>query len=279
MSEELVNYKKDEAKKEFNNLFQSGILELIKVIGIYDFNNEKKNMSNEELVNLYQNGDKSALDELIQANTGIISKIANKYNGINRELEFDDLFQNGVIGFIKAVEKYNLNHEKKAKFITYAVFYIDRYIYGCVNGWGDKEIKNNKFYSNCTSLNAPIGEEETEEIIDFVEEEEYGFENVEEKIFLSNLRNELEEVMQEYNTLREREVLKLHYGWNSTPMTFIEISELFNVSNSRPRQIESSALRKLRWSKWVRENAKKFAELGYIDSFYLDVFRSWGIDV
>ena len=60
----------------FNNLFQSGVLELIKVIRNYDFNDKKKNMSNEDLVKLYQDGDKSALDELIQANTGIISKIA-----------------------------------------------------------------------------------------------------------------------------------------------------------------------------------------------------------
>ena len=35
-------------------------------------------MSNEELVQLYQNGDKKALEKLIQANTGIINKIANK---------------------------------------------------------------------------------------------------------------------------------------------------------------------------------------------------------
>lgn len=119
-------------------------------------------MSNEELVQLYQNGDKKALEKLIQANTGIIHKIANKYNGINRELEFDDLFQSGVLGFIKAVEKYNCNHEKKAKFITYAIFLIDRYIYWCVNGRGSKETENNKFYNSCTSLNAPIGEDETD---------------------------------------------------------------------------------------------------------------------
>ena len=66
-------------------------------------------MSNEELVQLYQSGDKTALEKLIQANTGIINKIANKYNGINREVEFDDLFQSGVLGLIKAVEKYNPN--------------------------------------------------------------------------------------------------------------------------------------------------------------------------
>ena len=165
-------------------------------------------MSNEELVQLYQNGDKKALEKLIQANTGIINKIANKYNGINRELEFNDLFQSGVLGLIKAVEKYNSNHEKKAKFITYAIFLIDRYIYCCVNGRGSKEIENNKFYNSCTSLNAPIGEDETGEVIDLIEGVDYGFENIEEKIFLQNLRKNLEEVMQSCNTLEQREILK-----------------------------------------------------------------------
>ena len=101
-------------------------------------------MSNEELVQLYQNGDKKALEKLIQANTGIINKIANKYNGINRELEFNDLFQSGVLGLIKAVEKYNSNHEKKAKFITYAIFLIDRYIYGVAKKHNNNKKINNK---------------------------------------------------------------------------------------------------------------------------------------
>ena len=236
-------------------------------------------MSNEELVQLYQNRDKKALERLIKANTGIIHKIANKYNGINRELEFDDLFQSGVLGFIKAVEKYNTNHEKKAKFITYAIFYIDRYIYGGVNGWTSRQVGNNEFYNRCTSINAPIGEDETEEVIDFIEGIDYGFENIEEKIFLQNLRKELEEVMQSCNTLEQREVLKSKYGWNTKPMMLNDIAEIFNSTVSKVRNTEILALRKLRNSSWAMQNVKEFAELGYIDKFSLDVFRSWGIDV
>ena len=236
-------------------------------------------MSNEELVQLYQNGDKKALDKLIQANTGIIHKIANKYNGINRELEFDDLFQSGVLGLIKAVEKYNCNHEKKAKFITYAIFLIDRYIYCCVNGRGSKEIENNKFYNSCTSLNTPIGEDETGEVIDFIEGVDYGFENIEEKIFLQNLRKNLEEVMQSCNTLEQREVLKSKYGWNTKTMTLNDIADIFNSTVSKVRNTEILALRKLRNSSWAMQNVKEFAELGYIDKFSLEIFRSWGINV
>lgn len=235
-------------------------------------------MSNEELVQLYQNGDNKALEELILANEGIIYKIANKYEGINRELELDDLIQEGILGLIEAAKRYDFNNEKKAKFITYAVYYIDRYIYRAVNGRSTKEKGNNEFYHNCSSLNVPVGEEGTE-LGDLIEGVDYGFENIEEKLFLRNLRKELEELMITYNGLREREILKLYYGWNAEPMTFTELSDLFNISNSRSRQIWDSALRKLRNSKWLRENAREFAELGYIDEFYLEVFRERGIDV
>ena len=152
-------------------------------------------MSNEELVQLYQNGDKKALDKLIQANTGIIHKIANKYNGINRELEFDDLFQSGVLGFIAAAKKYKFDIEKRARFITFAVYYIDRYIHSCVNGRTTKDMENNKFYHQCTSLNKTTGEEEELEIGDNVADDELGFENIEDKLFIANLRKELEKVM------------------------------------------------------------------------------------
>ncbi|MBC5624811.1 sigma-70 family RNA polymerase sigma factor [Clostridium sp. NSJ-49] len=237
-------------------------------------------MSNEELVQLYQSGDNKALEELIQANTGIINKIANKYNGINRELELEDLYQNGVLGLITAAKKYDFNNEKKAKFITYAVFYIDRYIHRSVNGASSKDICNNKLYNSCTSLNVPVGEDkDIGEIGDIIEDIDYGFENIEEEIFRANLRKELEEVMKTHNTLEQREVLKLKYGWNTTPMKLDDIADIFNSTVSKVRNIENIALRKLRNSSWAMNNIKVFAELGYIDKFYLDVFRNWGIDV
>lgn len=209
-----------------------------------------------------------------------MNKIANKYNGINRELELDDLFQNGVLGLIKAAEKYDFNNEKKAKFITYAVFYIDRYIQGSVNGWSSKEIENNRFYKSCISINIPVGEEaDIREIEDTIEDVDYGYENIEEKLFISNLRNELEKVMQECNTLEQREILKYRYGWNTSPMTLNDIADIFDITGNKVRNIESAALRKLRNSSWAMNNIKTFAELGFIDSFYLGILRDWGIDV
>lgn len=236
-------------------------------------------MNNEELVQLYQSGDSKALDELIQGNTGIINKIANKYNGINRELEFDDLFQNGVLGLIAAAKKYKFDIENRAKFITYAVHYINRYINSCVNGRTSKEVENNKFYHQCTSLNKPTGEEEETEIGECVAYIDYGFENIEEKLFLKNLRKELEDLMQTHNTLEQREILKFKYGWNTTPMKLEDIANILGITINKVNNIEHMALRKLRNSSWAMNHIKEFAELGYIDKFYLDVFRNWGIEV
>ena len=240
---------------------------------------EGDKMNNEELVQLYQNGDNEALKELIDRNKGIIYKIVNKYNGVNRELEEDDLYQSGLTGLIIAVKKYKFYIKNKAKFITYAVFFIDRYIQRCVNGNSQKEISNNELYRKCTSLNVSIGKEDDREIGDLIEDINYEFENIEEKIFLNNLRKELEDVMQQYNTLEQREVLKFRFGWNTKPMLMKEIGEILDISVSKVRDIEYNALNKLRKSPWAIKNIKNFAELGYISDFYLGIYRDWGIKV
>ena len=228
-------------------------------------------MNNEELVKLYQNGDNKALEELILDNEGVIYKISNKYNGINRELELEDLYQNGVLGLIAAAKKYKFDIEKKAKFITYAVHYIDRYIHRGVNGGSSKHIGNNKLYNSCTSLNIPIGEENDMELGELIEDIDYGFENIEEKLFLMNLRKELEEVMQSHNTLEQREVLKFKYGWNTSPMSLNDIADIFNITRDKAKSIEDKAMRRLRNSMWAKKNRREFAELGYIDGLYLGI--------
>ena len=235
-------------------------------------------MANEDLVQKYQNGDVNALDELIGDNSRIVYKIANKYDGANRELELGDLIQEGILGLIEAARRYDFNNEKKAKFITYAVYYIDRYIYRAINGSSTKEKGNNEFYHNCSSLNVPVGEEGTE-LGDLIEGVDYGYENIEEKIFLNNLRKELEELMITHNTLEQREVLKFKYGWNTTPMKLDDIGEILGVTSDKVRNIEYNAIKKLRHSSWAIKNIKNFAELGYISDFYLGIFRDWGIKV
>ncbi|KAJ52193.1 RNA polymerase primary sigma factor/RNA polymerase sporulation-specific sigma factor [Clostridium tetanomorphum] len=200
-------------------------------------------MTNEELVQLYQQGDKQALSKLMEQNTGIVYKLANKFyvedtNSIDKE----DLEQEGFIGLMIAAEKYDFNNPKKAKFTTYAVHWI----YSKINRYITQKNTNDE-----TSLNTPVGKDEDAEIMDTLKSVDYSFENVEERIYNQQLRKELEEVMMDHNTLKEREILKLRYGWNGNkPMTLNEVGGVFGTTLENVRYTENTALRKIRRSPW-----------------------------
>ena len=72
--------------------------------------------TNEQLAALAQSGDKAAREELISRNLGLVGAAAKKFN--NRGYDSEDLFQIGVIGLIKSVDKFDQNFG--VKFSTYA---------------------------------------------------------------------------------------------------------------------------------------------------------------
>lgn len=207
-------------------------------------------MTNEELVYLYQNGDKQALETLIEQNKGIIYRLTNKFyvGGIN-SVDREDLQQEGTIGLITAAQKYNFDIEHPCKFITYAVYWV----YQKMNRYIAFRNTNDEI-----SLNTPMGDDGDTELMDFIEGMDYSFENAEEKIYRVQLQKELETTMREYLTLREREIVELYYGWdNNKCLTYEEIGGLFAVTKERVRQIEDKSLRKLRYSKWGRLKFKE----------------------
>lgn len=75
------------------------------------------NQSTEDLIRLAQHGDQEAKTRLVEENTGLVWSIARRYFG--RGVEADDLFQLGCLGFLKAVEGFDL--EFGTRFSTYAV--------------------------------------------------------------------------------------------------------------------------------------------------------------
>lgn len=77
----------------------------------YDYND------NVRLIKQCQNGDKLALNKLIENNLPLVSAISKKF--LNRGYEYDDIFQIGCIGLVKAVN--NFDDKFKVKFSTYAV--------------------------------------------------------------------------------------------------------------------------------------------------------------
>lgn len=71
----------------------------------------------EELIHRAQSGDRSAMETLVEENTGLIWAVTRRF--LSRGTEADDLYQLGCLGFLKAVEGFDLNYG--TQFSTYAV--------------------------------------------------------------------------------------------------------------------------------------------------------------
>ena len=211
-------------------------------------------MTNEELVELYQSGDNQALNELVEKNTGMVRKLANKfYTEKTNSIDIEDLQQEGFIGLMVAAKKYDFNNPKRAKFITYAVYWIHQKMNNFIRS---------KNTNDEVSINVPVSEKNDTELVDSIKDENNLYENVEDRIYNLQLRKELEDVMNSYNTLNEREILKLRYGWdNNKCMSREEVGQVFNVTGTKARNIEYRAMDKIRRTHWgVRKAEELYIE-------------------
>lgn len=220
-------------------------------------------MTNEEIVKLYQSSNnkeerRELLELMVKNNTGIVNKIVYHYSleKLKRNLiDYDDLYQEGRIGLICAMSRYNINNPTGAKFITYAVYWINQRIHSFLHR------KNN---SNEVSINAPIGTDKDGE--EFTLEETLKdpvdrIKQVEEKIYYEELRKELDEVMRNHLTLKQQECLKLYCGWyGAEPMTFRAIGEVFDITGSAVRDKVVSARLNIRKSPWGRKRLIEIAK-------------------
>ena len=251
----------------------------------------------DQLRSLIRDG-KLAQDKLAQSNLRLVVSVAKRYTG--RGLNFQDLIQEGNVGLLRAVEKFD--HSLGYKFSTYATWWIRQAITRAIADQArtiripvhmietmsklrkvSKQLLQEKGREPTieeTAQAAGVSLEETRRVLKIsrhpisldrpVGESEDSYfgdfiedEGVDSPVNAATqemLKDKIDTVLKTL-TYREREIIKLRYGLgDGYTYTLEEVGRIFKVTRERVRQIEAKAVRKLQHP--VRSKQLK----GFLDS-------------
>ena len=224
-----------------------------------------------ELTKKVAEGDKRALDKLVNSNLRFVISVAKEYQG--QGVPLVDLISEGNYGLIKAATKFD--HTKGFRFISYAVWWVKQAILQSLSDdsrtvrlpvnitnqlskirreIAQFEQENQRqptdldmdlsvlSHPKCGSLNDKINED-GDEVIDLIVDN--TFIRPDEDFYAENkLKSELKKTLSVLND-RERDIINMYFGIDGSPMTLEQIGDEYGLTKERIRQIKVKALRKL----------------------------------
>lgn len=242
-----------------------------------------------ELARRIHEGDKEALEKLVNANLRFVVSVAKQYR--NQGLPLSDLISEGNIGLVKAAEKFD--ETKGFKFITFAVWWIRQSIMKAISEHGrvvrlpnnqnqfllqirkierqyeqeenrpatieeiayaletDPEKVRNTLVaaSRSMSLDAPVGDEEDTALVDLTTNPDAV--QTDHTLDMESLNQTLDMVLKA--ALKERDIfiIKQTFGIGCPEKSQEEVSEMLGLTRERVRQIRERALHKLKKYKFL----------------------------
>jgi len=231
-------------------------------------------------------GNKAALDMLVNANLRFVVNIANLYKG--RGLDIMELINEGNMGLIEAARRFD--RSQNIKFISYAVWWIRQNITRALSEKGrmirisaEKELMLSRFNRHAKDMHQVVGGTYTVNVNKLEGLSKYKANEIERILMMGNsatsldtpvgeegdatlgdtisdVQNQTDELAHKHNRAdvfnkvmndnlsdQEKEILKLYYGFKmDSDLNLKEIAPMVGLSKERVRQLKENALNKLR---------------------------------